>query len=253
MPDHAWERFAQSDPYWAVLTDPQFKTGGAGPLPPEQKGAFFRSGEDHIIGVTSVLKTQFGRSFSSSDCCVDFGSGVGRLLLPMAKRCGRAIGLDISPTMRRLCLENAIEAHLGNVECYSGIDHPSLETAAFDWVNSYIVFQHLETSLGYRIFRELLRRVKPNGAISVHFTVYKDQRASGYLTDSYRYFTANESGIQQVATREPFYPADVMMMNDYDIGKIYMLLGEHGFHRVYTVHEDQEGMHGLVFFAVRKG
>lgn len=253
MTDNAWEKFAQDDPYWAVLTDPRYRTGGTGALPPKERAAFFRSGEDVIAGVADHLNMHFGRTFSSKDHCLDFGCGVGRLLLPMARRCGEAVGLDISATMRRICLQNAIEAHQANIECYGGIDHPALAGRQFDWINSYIVFQHIETTLGFRIFRELLARVKPGGVISVHFTVYKDRSVGHYLTDSFRYFSVNEDGVRSVLTKDPYYPAHDMMMNDYDVTKLYMLLGESGFDRVFTVHENQSGMHGLTFFAIKEG
>src|SRR5690606_17908814 len=161
MEDDAWEKFAKADPYWAVLTDARYKTGMDGTLATQEHAAFFRSGEEHITRITSTLKAHFGRQFTTGDCCIDFGSGAGRLLIPMARRCGRAIGLDVSSTMRRLTMENALAQKIGNIECYPGIDHPALEDTWFDWVNSYIVFQHLDTALGYRIFDMLLRRVKP--------------------------------------------------------------------------------------------
>lgn len=250
MSEDAWEKFARADPYWAVITDPRFRTAG-GSLAPKERDLFFRDGRSHVAGVLKTLKTHFGRSFTSRDCCLDFGSGVGRLLIPMARQCGRAIGLDISPTMRRLCLENALDFGVGNIECHSDVDHPALAGIGLDWVNSYIVFQHIETRLGYRIIEELLRRVTPNGAISLHFTVYKDRRAGSYITDRYRYFTVDENGVRDVLTDGSFYRGDVMMMNDYDVTRLFTMLAEHGFHRVLTHHEDQEGMHGLIFFAVK--
>lgn len=253
MTRDAWEKFAKADPYWAVLTDPRFKISASGSLAQEERELFFRSGKSYVADVLKTLKTHFGRSFTNRDCCLDFGSGVGRLLIPMARQCGRAIGLDISPTMRRLCLENAMSFGAGNIECYSDVDHPALTEIGFDWVNSYIVFQHIETKLGYRILEELLRRVKPNGAISLHFTIYKDRRASSYMVDRYRYFAVDENGVRDVVPDGPFYRDDAMMMNDYDVTRLFAMLSENGFRRVLTHHEDQEGMHGLIFFAIKDG
>lgn len=251
MSDNAWETFAKTDPYWAVLTDPRYRTGPSGALPPQERAAFFEGGARHIEGVAKTLKTHFGRGFTGEDCCLDFGSGVGRLILPMARLCGRAIGIDISDTMRRICLQNAIQERVGNIECFAAVDDPALKDVRFDWVNSYIVFQHLDTELGYRIFDRLLKQVKPGGAISVHFTVYKDGRVSQYLADRYRYFTVDRNGVRGVFSGDAYYAPDAMMMNDYDIGRLYMILGQNGFDDILTRHEDQAGMHGLNFFSVR--
>lgn len=251
MKDHPWEKFAVADPYWAVLTDPQYKTGPGGTLPPEAKASFFKSGEDHILRTASTLKTHFGRRFTAHDCCVDFGCGVGRLLIPMSRMCGRAIGLDISATMRRICLENALNHRAGNIECYPDVEHPNLASAQFDWVNSHIVFQHIPTGIGYELLDKLLVRVKHGGAISLHFTTYKDARIVNYITDRLHFFTVDQNGIRGVVTDQPFYPDDVMMMNDYDVTQLYMIFHKNGFSRILTEHVDHTGMHGLNFLGVK--
>lgn len=251
MSEDTWEEFAKADPYWAVLTDAKYRTDPSGALPPRERAAFFQGGTQFIEDVVQTIKTHFGRRFTKEDCCLDFGSGVGRLAIPMARLCGRTIGIDVSHTMRRICLQNAISEKLGNIECFPAVDHPALQEARFDWVNSYIVFQHIETGLGYRIFDQLLKQVKPGGAISVHFTTYKDSRVAQYLTDHSRYFTVDENGVRNVFSCDRYYAPDVMMMNDYDIGRLYMILGQNGFDQVLTRHEDQAGMHGLIFFSIK--
>jgi SAM-dependent methyltransferase len=249
--DDSWEKFAKADPYWAVLTDSRYKVDSDGDLSPEAQVSFFKSGENHIRRVASTLETHFGRHFTDQDCCVDFGCGVGRLLIPMSRICGRAIGLDISATMRRLCLENALAHQAGNIECYSDLDRINHAPVQFDWVNSYIVFQHIATATGYGILNKLLNQVKRGGAISLHFTVYKDARAIPYITDRLRFFTADQSGIRSVVSNDPFYPSDAMMMNDYDVTRLYMIFQSYGFSRILTEHEDQDGMHGILFFSVK--
>jgi len=81
--------------------------------------------------------------------------------------------------------------------------------------------------------------------------VYKDRRVAQYLTDHSRYFAVDQSGVKNVFCGDPYYAADAMMMNDYDIGRLYMILGQNGFDEVLTKHEDQEGMHGLIFLSIK--
>lgn len=251
MADNTWENFAKQNPYWAVLTDPRYKTDNM-PLPAEVQEQFFRSGEEHIRRVMSVFHRHFDRRFSSQDTCLDFGSGVGRLLLPMARHCGKAIGIDVSETMRRLCMQHAVDLRIGNVACYDTLDHPALAETSFDWVNSYIVFQHIKTSEGYDCLRKIFEGVKKNGVLSIHLTAFKDTSLLNYITDKTKYFCVNENGISKIKTQEPYYEDDVMMMNDYDITKIYMLLAEYGFKKILTEHENQSGMHGFIFYSIKE-
>ena len=251
MTDNAWEKFAAEEPYWAVLTDERYKASNA-PLAADVQREFFHTGEQHIERVTRVLSRHFGRRFTPQDCCLDFGSGVGRLLLPMARRCGRAIGIDVSRTMRRLCMDHAVQKRSGNVECYEAVSDPALAETGLDWVNSYIVFQHIETRKGFEILENLLSKINKNGAISIHFTVFKDRTLMNYVTNKMKYFRVDEFGVSDLQTNYPFYDSDVMMMNDYDVNKIYMLLAEYGFHSVITEHENQGGMHGLLFYSIKE-
>lgn len=246
-----WDQFARQDPYWAVLTDSRYRQDKQGKLDEEARAAFFASGESHIRRMLSVLAAHFGFELGDEDCCADFGSGVGRLLIPMARRCRRAIGFDISPTMRMLCLENALEHGVAHIECFPGLPHSRLESTTFNWVNSYIVLQHMDTETGYQALDRLLRKVDPGGAISLHFPIFKDKRAAEYITGSLKYFTVDQEGVRTIVPSKPFYKRDAMMMNDYDATRIYMILHENGFDRVLTEHEDQEGMHGLIFYGVR--
>src|SRR3954469_1577393 len=101
--EHDWERFAQDNPYFAVLTDERFK---GSELAGEEREIFFASGRQYIEDIFSVLQSHFGCP-ERVDVALDFGCGVGRLLLPLARRSGLAIGVDISETMLRICAANA--------------------------------------------------------------------------------------------------------------------------------------------------
>ena len=250
MTDNAWERFAKQAPYWAVLTDPRYKTEG-GTLSAELQEQFFRGGEEHIQRVTVNLERHFGRRFSQTDSCLDFGCGVGRLLLPMAKRCGRAIGIDVSETMRHLCMRHALDLRIPNVSCYASADHPAIVNTSFDWVNSYIVFQHIDTRSGMNMLDQMLTRVNPGGVVSLHFTVFKDITLANFITDKLKYFRVDKDGIKFVENSHPYYEPNTMMMNDYDINRIYMSLTEHGFTRILSEHENQNGMHSLLFYSIK--
>jgi SAM-dependent methyltransferase len=139
----SWEELARSDPYWAVL-----------------------SGEEHVEHVCSVIRSELDPSFSPT-VAVDFGCGVGRNLVPLARRCDRAIGLDVSPTMVERSAARLAECGLRDAQALvvdRRIDTARL--AAFgpvDFVHSVLVFQHIVPEEGFELLDQLLELLAPGG------------------------------------------------------------------------------------------
>src|SRR5262245_36930981 len=77
--DSDWEHFARTDPYWAVLTCDQYRRAN---LDGGGRAAFFESGAEHIGWVERTLRKHFDPDFAPQRA-LDFGCGVGRLLLPL--------------------------------------------------------------------------------------------------------------------------------------------------------------------------
>ena len=247
MSDELWETYAQTDPYWSVLTEPQYK----GEPGPDELRVFFARGEKYVRRVSAAFDRYFDRQISSADQALDFGSGVGRLLLPMAKKCGHVIGVDISPTMRRIARENAKRIKIFNFMCISNDQIDEVEDSTIDWLNSFITFQHIDTNIGYKIFDKLLKKVSPNGVVSMHFTLFKDTRKFNYIENNTKYFSSDQDGIRKIYAPNDMYDHDQIMMNDYDATKIIMIFNQNGFLTMVAEMEDQDGMHGAIFYAIK--
>src|SRR4051812_47677661 len=116
--DDDWERFAQADPYFAVLTHERFK---GSELSGDDREVFFASAQTPIHAIFPFLGSIFGCP-ERVDVTLDFGCGVGRLLLPRARRSGLALGVDVSPTMLQVCAANARREGVSNVELLGGND-----------------------------------------------------------------------------------------------------------------------------------
>ncbi len=93
--DHDWESFGKNDPYWAVLTQDRFRKKV---LDETARRDFFLSGEKYIDWVFWMIHKHVDSEFNPGKG-LDFGCGVGRLLLPIARRCQSAIGTDVSESM----------------------------------------------------------------------------------------------------------------------------------------------------------
>jgi 2-polyprenyl-3-methyl-5-hydroxy-6-metoxy-1,4-benzoquinol methylase len=153
--DDDWERFAQANPYFAVLTDERFKGTD---LEGEEREIFFGSGQQRIDEVFQVLGSHFGCP-ERVDVSLDFGCGVGRLLLPLAHRSGLALGVDVSRTMLQICAANARQECLTNIELLSGIDALTNLHRDVDLLTSAMVFQHIPPEIGERSTKCILRGV----------------------------------------------------------------------------------------------
>jgi 2-polyprenyl-3-methyl-5-hydroxy-6-metoxy-1,4-benzoquinol methylase len=63
-------------------------------------GSPSRQGVDHIDFVFETIRRHFVPNFKPSSV-LDYGCGVGRLLIPLAERCECVVGVDVSDTMLR--------------------------------------------------------------------------------------------------------------------------------------------------------
>ncbi|MGB2987121.1 MAG: methyltransferase domain-containing protein [Phycisphaerae bacterium] len=100
--------------------------------------------------------------------CLEIGCGVGRLLKPIARRCRKVIGVDISERMVAFAADYLrgvpnIEVHLND-----GRGLPMVEDTSVDWVYSHLAFQHMtlqEIVEGY--LAECARVLKPGGYLRI--------------------------------------------------------------------------------------
>ena len=160
-----WQRFGATDPYWAVITDEKFH---GSTITPEARREFFQSGEDHIESVVRTIRDKVDASFSPSRA-LDFGCGVGRVLIPLARRYPNAVGVDVASSMLAEAGKNLAERGV-NAELILGDDALTRVGGTFDFIHSYIVLQHIPPNRGERIAAALLDKLRPGGVAALHFT-----------------------------------------------------------------------------------
>lgn len=153
-----WERLAEIDPLWAVLTAPRRK-GGRWEI-----DEFFATGEAeiaHVLSVAGELGVPAARRLA-----LDFGCGVGRLTRALGMRFERVVGVDISAGM----VEHAQRLNTGFPACEFRVnDAPDLsqfERDSFDLVYSSIVLQHLPSAAAIEGYlAEFARVARPDGIV----------------------------------------------------------------------------------------
>jgi SAM-dependent methyltransferase len=164
--DKHWEAWGARDPYYGVITDPKFRSAA---LTPEVRDEFFRSGHAHAEHVLATIRAHLQPGFQPQRV-LDFGCGVGRVLVGLARHAPDVLGIDVSPSMLAEAQRNCADQGFSNVRLALSDDELSTVDGDFDLVHSFIVLQHLELARGRHLFRQLLRRTRPGGVAALHVT-----------------------------------------------------------------------------------
>ena len=218
----AWERYGQEDPYYGVLTDVRYRGKS---LDESARRDFFASGEEHVGSVIDGVRRWVDPDFEPATV-LDFGCGVGRLVIPFALRGATVHGVDVSESMLREAHENCERAGVPASFSLSD-DNLSLVTQKFDLVHSTIVFQHIPCKRGYVILDALLDRIRPGGVGVLHFTFESgESRARTLLRRARTTYPVIHYATNVVRGRALRTPS--MQMNSYDVGRIMSMIGERG-------------------------
>jgi SAM-dependent methyltransferase len=164
--DKDWEYYGKNDPYYGVVTHEEFRSST---LDEEAIARFFQSGDEYVSQVVDAIHEYFGYDFVPKKV-LDFGCGVGRLVVPFAKRYDFVTGVDVSTSMIAEAKKNCQKFDLSNVSFVQSDDQLSHLSGTFDLIHSYIVFQHIPARRGEVIFRQLLSALNPGGVGVLHFT-----------------------------------------------------------------------------------
>jgi SAM-dependent methyltransferase len=155
-----WDRFGRADPLWAVLSLPE-KRGGRW-----DEAEFFATGEREIADVLAHVRS-LGVHVDKARA-LDFGCGVGRLARALCAHFERVDGVDIAPSM----LERAARYNRHAGRCFFHLNERAdlalFADAAFSFVYTSLVLQHLETDLARGYIREFLRVLAPGGLLVFH-------------------------------------------------------------------------------------
>ena len=238
--DKDWGLISTNEPYYGVLSNERFLKKNLGD---DELKEFFLSGErdiNHILGMLRSMDPDF-----SPKLALDFGCGVGRLLAPICKLVPEAYGIDIAENMLNLSQINLGNMGLSNFKL--GLVIPDV---AIDWVNSWIVFQHIPPIRGYEIIKKLWSLLNSGGALSIHFTIYRDQRHLAEIFRDVNTCMYNGVDINIFESNDEVHPGS-MTMYDYDFSKILSILKLRDGQHFLAEHVDHGGCHGLRLYLIK--
>lgn len=153
-----WEGLAQADPLWAICTDPGKRNSQWA------REDFFATGRKEIEAVFQYT-AKIGLCIDKTSPALDFGCGVGRLTHALAKHFPECIGVDISPTMINLAREMNRDLPNCRFQLNEDIQVEGLQDNYFGFIYTSLVLQHIAEPCSHRYMAELVRVLKPCGAL----------------------------------------------------------------------------------------
>lgn len=166
-----WQRFGESEPHWSVLVSDDYRSDTiAANIEP-----FYASGIGdveqvlHMLRRSAVPAEHFGR-------VLDFGCGVGRLTLALARRADHVIGIDISPGHLLQAEQRAHSTGVTNIEfqAIASVDDLDQLRGSIDLVLSLIVLQHNPPPVMAELLGKLLDALAVGGVAIIQLPTYFD-------------------------------------------------------------------------------
>ena len=242
-PDADWERFGRAEPYYGVYFNPRFRREN---LTAERLDEFFESGEEHVRALWAAIDRQLVPDFAPRRA-LDFGCGVGRLLVPLARRCDEVVGVDVSPAMIDEARRNLSTRGLDNVRLIRCDDSLAEAGRDFDFVHSFIVLQHVPRPRGERLIGRLIDALGEGGVGALHVTFANDLGRRARLL---RWARRSLPLVHPLWNWKEGKPLDApwMQMNRYDLNRVFRILEERGCHDCVVRFTNHFGHRGVMLF-----
>lgn len=185
---------------------------------------------------------------ASQKSALDFGCGVGRLVIPLARAFEHVTGVDISSAMLETAAQNCLEQNLNNVDFVRSDDELTQVPGRFDFIHCYLVLQHIPTQRGEQIVAQLLKRLNDEGILAIHFPFMCKtsaiRKSIQFLRKNIYPLSVLINIVRRKRWNEPF-----IQMNMYDVNRILILLSENGIKDVFLEVVDAGGFVSAFVFA----
>ena len=174
-----WEHLGETDPYWSVMTQPQFHIDQF----VQHREAFYASGKyAHDIFLAALRRNDVNPHHLQS--CLEVGCGVGRVTPFLAGSFERVLAADISAHHLALARTYLAEAGINNVDLQHWDRVHCLETLPpLDAIFSVLTLQHNPPPVMAWMVHQLLAALKPGGVAFLQIPTYRN----GYLFEVERY------------------------------------------------------------------
>jgi SAM-dependent methyltransferase len=242
----AWDAFAAREPYFAVLTHERYLRQH---FDAAAETEFFASGEEYVSELYGIVRARVAPHFAP-ETVLEYGCGVGRLLIPFARRVASVTGVDISPAMLATARAHVEKARVSNVELVSA-DTFADDWRTFDLVNCFLVLQRLRTGEGVALLERLAQRVRAGGVAILQFPYRATLPA---IVRASRKARASVPGVNALANVARHKPASTPFIesNTYDVNAIFAILQDAGFESPHVVFSKHGDLDNAIVYAQRR-
>jgi SAM-dependent methyltransferase len=179
-----WSSYGTTDPYWSVLTDEQWRAANVNRAEVLEK--FYESGHVHVRRFEAWLARN-ELSIAANAVCMEYGCGVGRCTVWLARRFRRVVAFDISQPHLDAARVATAARGIDNVEfvLVRGPDDLSALNGA-DVFYSILVLQHNPPPIAVDILDAVFRGLKRGGVAFFQIPTYADDYS--FDTEDYNTF-----------------------------------------------------------------
>lgn len=241
----AWEAFAAREPYFAVLADSRFLRKH---FDTATEAEFFKAGDDHVARLLQFIREHASPLYDPKTV-LEYGCGVGRLLVPFARRTVHAVGVDISKSMLAVARQQVARAGLTNVELIESVTFES-DPRRFDLVNCYLVLQRMPPSRGLELLRSLGARVR-EGGVGVFHLPFRSHASAAVRWS--RWVRARVPAVNALFTTALRKQVSTPMVEThlYDLNDAFALLQGLGFEAPLVLYARHGDLDGVIIHAQR--
>ncbi len=238
-----WEKFGEQDPYFGVLSREKFKKES---LNEKNRKEFFYSGERYIIHSFSVIQKQLNRKLKFENI-LDFGCGIGRLIIPFSKHAKEVTGVDISLPMLKKAEENCEKRKIKNIVLVRSDNHLPSSSKKFELINSFLTFQHIEPRLGLKNFQELINLLSDDGIFIAHFIYDRDSKPFKKILPKIRRKIPFSNALSNLRHGKKIN-SPVMEIYHYNLNKIFKIIKKNNLEFFFTEHTTHGDHLGIILY-----
>jgi len=248
--DSDWENYGKNDPYFGVFTETRFRKEN---LDANALHAFFESGEAQIERVFSTMEREWG-PLGDLQTGIDFGCGVGRVLLPLQKRIVNMIGVDVSASMLREAQRNIDSQGITRIRLVERIEDLA-DIVEVDFVHSFVVLQHIPEACGQEIISDLVGLLRKGGIGVLHVLYFNPYLAQTIPAAVRNWYSASNIYVRSIfgkllqrGLKGPEKALPAMQMNPYDLNKIFLQLQRNNVQEIICELTDYGGFLGTLLY-----
>jgi SAM-dependent methyltransferase len=215
-------------------------------LNPTARIDFFKSGENHVDGVMNTIKKYIDPTFSPKTA-LDFGCGVGRLLIPFSRVAEHVTGVDVSESYLEECKKNCKAESISNFSLCKSDDSLSEISGKYDLIHSHIVFQHIAVQRGETIFSKLIEHLAEGGVGALHFNYHRNVSPQVRIGHWIRKYIPLANKAVNIISKKPLN-SPLMQMNRYNLNKLFLIMQEKNIQNTYIQMTDSSGQLGVILY-----